>query len=245
MKKIKRGALAEKHINKFKELRRPTNFTPNYIVWECNLISGEFTLVSNTSPYSKPTLFDRTKFLDALHNGVRDYYKNVLGTFIRFLNSISSSSDISEYGLRLFVPIYLDYEELTYSIVQVQSMLGSCKQVTVVYITIIPLKEYDGEKIFFKTLKNDKRDEVARMFIVNNVNGYSIIGKVLTDRQLNIFKYACQGYSSNDIAKKLNTTKNNILKFNIRIKDSLSSFFEIEFESLQDTVNFYKSLFQN
>ncbi len=234
----------EKPITKHENEKNLFSLLPNVLSWKFNIATKSCKLVSSNCQYAKAIEYDYNTFIASIHKSTSNYYMHVFNAFISHINTLKPTLTYNNYCLQFFLPIYLEYDKLHYAIIYINPIQDNSPEIQNVYVSILALKEYSSEKIFYNVLKNYKLDNTIKPILHNNINSYAPIEKVLTKGQLEIFKYACQGYNSKEIAEKLETSRNNILKFNIRIKDRLSSFFDFEFDSIQAAVKFYKASFK-
>ena len=107
------------------------------------------------------------------------------------------------------------------------------------YFIALPLKKYDNENLSIQILNNFQKNGIATSQVKKKVAPFN----PLTEEQYEIFKFLLQSYPSDKIAEKLNKKRNNVLKYYLRINTRLSSYFDINFATVKDAVEYYKKAF--
>lgn len=219
------------------------DFPTNILVWKLNIRTNNFQILTNTHGNYRCDKFDYENFINSIHKSVSSYVVNVFYSFVDFLDTNKYCINPKSYCLQFFVPIYLENHEPSYAIIYISPSNNYFEEIQDFHVTVLPLKVYNHEEIFFNVLKDKNNDVKMKRMLTKTIDCYSPLKTVLTKKQLDIFKYTCQNLSSKEIAEELNTSRNNILKYNIRITERLSSFFDYEFDGIHNAASFYKSCF--
>ncbi len=147
---------------------------------------------------------------------------------------------LNDYRLQCFVPLKL--QEGGYILCNV-CVIPIIKKHTVqgFYFALTPLKEYANDFPTFNILKEKKKDTL----LTYQINSMVVIDDLLTKKQSEIFDLILRGFSSTEIAKQIDKKKETVFSYNIRIKEKLIEFFEIDFENVVDAVKYYQNCFLN
>lgn len=212
------------------------------LTWSLNLEDNNFKLLS---PHYAFNIISTNNFKSFLHSNrscFEDYFIEIFDSYHQFLltQRIHGNNDTSEYCLQYFLPFRLDNSG--YHFVTLYIMPEVINNIIVkFYFVIIPLKKCSNEAISFQIIKNQACDLTATDYVKNKIKVPRHIN--LTKDQAEIFSLLLYGYSSKKISVLLNKNQENILKYNIRIKDRLSSFFEVKFNTVMDAAQYYTNCF--
>lgn len=158
--------------------------------------------------------------------------------FFQNISSLQINSSFINYSLQSFLPLKLDNEKYSYVGLYIIPEIVN-NRIEGLYFTIIPLKEYNNEIITVNVLRDFTKDDYFTKRIKNTIP----ITDILTKDQLKVFSLLVRGYSSTRIASLLNKKPDNILKYNLRINDRLSNFFDIRFNTVREASSYYKNCF--
>lgn len=211
----------------------------NTLVYKFDVYNNQFIRLSSDHGYSNTNIYTFNKFMKGVKPCFKEYLVDV---FIAFYKLCAKDYRYcSVYCLQFFLPIKLNFDdEYTYSVVHIIPGNRS-KVVDEFCFVVMPIKEYENEALTVNIMKNHTRNLVLTEYIKRSVDAPE---NILTAKQLMVFKGLEEGLPSKVIAGYLGLDQNTILKYNIRIKDKLSDFFEVSFPTAMDAVDYYKKCFQ-
>jgi hypothetical protein len=210
----------------------------NLLVYRYDIHTDKFRLTSSEFGYESFNNTNLKKFLANIGPSFRKYFIDFFASYVNFLIENMDKDSIVKYTLQSFLPIKLKYNEYFFTALYVIPEFEN-KEVIGLCFILLPLKEYNNEVISIKILKDFEKNNRITSILWGEIQ----LEKILTEEQTKIAQLLLNHYSSKEIAVKLNKKHDNILKYNIRIKDRLSTFFNIEFDNAKDAVNYYKSCF--
>ncbi len=209
----------------------------NIIIWEFDLDSKDFTLLSQDFGFEKAGRINYKKFTKAIKPCYRNYYFNFFTEFQHFIKN-DKTENRDSYSLQAIIPMILHYKGYyLFSLYAVPAFKGG--RLSQWYFIALPLKKYNNENLSVQVHNNFQKNGTVTSQIKKKVAS----PKPLTEKQYNIFRLLLQGFSSYEIAEILNKKRNNVLKYYSRINDKLSSFFDINFATVKDAVEYYKKSF--
>lgn len=215
-----------------------------FLVWELDINTGGFRQLVGQCDYSKVKFMNLKGLVESIHPCTQDVFAKVFIEYCNLLLSKGLHQNDKKSVLQFFLPISLEFgQESVYSIMYICPGFGQGKNISRLYVTIIPLDNYIGQQLSFNILRGNIADQELNYKIKEKTKIHRKISEILTEHQLEVYEFISIGFNSRQIASKLNTTKNNILKLNIRIKDRLSGFFGIDFKSVQEAVSYFNRCF--
>jgi len=210
----------------------------NLLVYIYDIQTNEFNLNSSDFGYQNFTNTNLKVFFNSIKPCFRNYFIEYFASYIQFLTENINKNSNSEYSLQSFLPIKLKKDEYYFVTLYIIPEVVDYKIVEL-YFILLPLKVYNNEIIIVNVLKDFKNDYCNTCRVRNRIQ----LEDILTEEQTKIANLIWNGYSSKKIADKLNKKHNNILKYNIRIKDRLSDFFNVKFDNAKEAIYYCKSCF--
>ena len=223
-------------------IKNKSNESFNYIdifdvlVWKLNLKNKSFYLLSSDFDYKYISTSDFKKFLHTIKPCFQEYFLNYFKNYFQLL--FENKLLLAEYRFQGFIPIKLTEEDYTLSNICIIPIIMNHK-VEGFYFTVTPLKGYRNEYPDFSVLKHRKEHKLMTYQLNKKVR----ISDLLTNKQSEVFELILNGYSSTKIALHLNKKKETVFSYNIRIKEKMTAFFEIDFDTVVDSANYYKNCF--
>jgi len=223
-------------------IKNKTVSTINYfdifdvLVWKLTLKDKSFRLISSDFEYKNVSSCDFKKFLQMIKPCFQDYFINYFKKYFQLF--FENRLQLEDYRFKGFLPLKLKRENYYLSAICIIPIVKN-HNIEGFYFTLTPLKIYCNECPSFSVLNTRKENKLMTYRLNKSVS----IGNMLTKKQSDIFDLILKGYSSTKIADHLNKKKETVFSYNIRIKDKLTSFFEIEFDSVVDAANYYKKCF--
>mgnify|MGYP001942747740 CR=1 FL=1 len=223
-------------------IKNKSDETFNYIdifdvlVWKLNLKNRSFYLLSSDFGYKDISTSDFKKFLQSIKPCFQEYFVNFFKSYFQLL--FENKLQLVEYRFQGFIPFKLAEEDYTLCNICIIPIITNHK-VEGFYFTVTPLKNYRNEYPHFSVLKNRKEHKLMTYQLNRKVR----ISDILTKKQSDVFELILNGYSSTKIAEHLNKKKETVFSYNIRIKEKMTAFFEIDFETVVDSANYYKNCF--
>jgi DNA-binding CsgD family transcriptional regulator len=210
------------------------------LIWKYNVHNNKFKLISSNFGYTGITNSLFKSFLNSIKPCFLDYFTDFLASYIKFLTLRENIKNYSRYQFQSFVPIKLDSEGYYFSTLYIIPEITETKGLELHFL-LIPLKRHTDEPITFNVLRDSKKDDTLTRQLKSRI-GLSL-EKILTREQIDIFNLLLRGYSYKKTAFYLNKKPDNILKYNRRINNRLSSHFDIDFNSATDAAKYYKNCF--
>lgn len=208
------------------------------LIWNYKIQNREFRLLSSDFGYASVTTCDFKQFLKTIKPCFQDYFVDLFLNYIQFLKE--QDEHAAEITFQGFFPVRLHHDEYFYCTLNIVPGFENHK-VSELNFYLIPLKEYNNEVVSYKVLfGKDRRRSTVKKTLGNEMD---LMKQILTPDQISIFQLVMLGYSSSRIASVLKKKRNNVLKYNIRIKERLSNFFDIEFDTVSEAAKYYKSCF--
>jgi len=189
----------------------------NLLTYIYNIHTNEFKLSSSSFGYQNFTDTNLKGFLHSIRPCFRNYFIESFASFVQFLTENRNLNN--KYSLQSFLPIKLKKDEYYFVVLYIIPKVVDSKIVEF-YFILLPLKIYNNEVLIINVLKKFKNDYYNTCQIRSKIQ----LENILTEEQTKIANLLYKGYSSKIIAEKLNKKHDNILKYNIRIKDRLSNF---------------------
>lgn len=206
------------------------------LVYSYNINNDKFKLMSLSFGYRNFTHTNLKTLLHTISPCFRNYFIEFFASYLQFLSEKQSKN--AKYSLQAFLPMKLKKNESFFATLYILPEVIDYKIVEL-YFVLLPLKIYNKEVITITVLKDLKKDHNATRKVKNGIQ----LEKILTHEQTKIANLLLKGRSSKEISDRLNKKHDNILKYNIRIKDRLSVFFDIKFDTAKEAVNYYKNCF--
>jgi len=210
----------------------------NLLIYNYKIKIDQLKLISPRYNFKKLNYSDLGEFLQVIKPCFKIYFTDYFSLFIQFLTENTNKELDSKFTLQLFLPFKNKKGKYIFDALYIFPEILDNKIIEL-YFIILPLKVYKGEVITINILKNFKKDNYITSKIRNKIQ----LENVLTKEQIKIADLLHIGYSSKEIAIKLEKKLDNILKYNIRIKERLSSFFDTDFSSAKIAVDYYKNFF--
>mgnify|MGYP000712016805 CR=1 FL=1 len=206
------------------------------LVWKLNLKNNSFNLISSDFDYKNISTCDFKKFLKNIKPCFQEYFLNYFKNYFQLL--FENKLLLAEFRFQGFIPLKLTEEDYTLSNICIIPIKTNHK-VDGFYFTVTPFKKYRNEFPHFSVLKDRKEQKLMTYQLNKKVR----ISDLLTNKQSEVFELILNGYSSTKIAIHLGVKKETVFSYNIRIKDKMTAFFEIDFETVIDAANYYKNCF--
>ncbi|WP_343795981.1 hypothetical protein [Gaetbulibacter jejuensis] len=222
----------------------------NILVWKFEAVEEKFTLLSAYHSYDRPKSMSFEMFVSSIKNCFSQYFIDLVLDFMKQVNDVKNPNRHNQC-LQVFLPLIVDYgRDHSYVALYISPVVpthmhsGNSILYEDFYFVAIPLKEYEGEPISFNLFIDMKRD-VKSTQSLKIKNNEIYVDQILTRKQLKVFKLMIDNKNSREIAKALGASYSSILKFNIRITSVLSDFFDKQFNSVNEAINYYKKCFCN
>ncbi|MDO5978127.1 hypothetical protein [Flavivirga spongiicola] len=206
------------------------------LVYSYNISNDKFKLISLSFGYKNFTHTNLKTLLHTISPCFRNYFIEFFALYLQFISEKQSKN--AKYSLQAFLPMKLKENESFFATLYILPEVIDYKIVELHFV-LLPLKVYNKEVITITVLKDLKKDYNITRKVKNEIQ----LEKILTHEQTKIADLLHKGCSSKEISDRLNKKHDNILKYNIRIKDRLSVFFNVKFDTAKEAVNYYKSCF--
>ncbi|MDO5978128.1 hypothetical protein [Flavivirga spongiicola] len=214
------------------------SFIFDVLVWSLDIKTNNFRQISSNFDYNAISTCNFKNFLLAIKPCFQSYFVDYFVDYFNVLIENKNKINISDCRFQSFLPVKLKQNKYFFANLCIIPEVQNNKIVELFFV-ITPLKEYQNEVLNFGILKGRKKDEL----LTNQINNQVYAENLFTKEQVEIFNLLVLGYSSSRISEILNKKKDNILKYNIRIKDKLASFFNIDFNNVKEAANYYKKCF--
>jgi len=203
------------------------------LVWNLNIKTNNFKQISSNFGYNAISTCNLKLFLQAIKPCFYDYF---IEYFIEYFSILIEKKHDCRF--QSFLPIKLKQDKYFFVNLCIIPELQDNKIVELCFV-ITPLKEYQDEVLDFRILNGRKKNKL----LTHQINNKVYAENLFTNEQREVFNLLVLGYSSNKIAEILNKKKENIFKYNIRINDKLTSFFNIDFNNVKEATVYYKKCF--
>ncbi|MEC3908731.1 hypothetical protein VOI54_17015 [Tamlana sp. 2201CG12-4] len=216
--------------------------TDEIIIWNLNVETLIFDLASLNFGNANVTSCSFKKFTALIKYCFRGYFIEALKEFEEFLNNRFFRVKNSIYHMEIVLPIHINNKNFTYSLLKVipETNKGKIKDFCFV---LTPIKEYNNEVISMQVFKSFVKCNNTTTYVKNRI----FIKTIFTFSQEKVFFLLLEekGLSSSCIAEDLNKDILAIDKYKIMIHNRLSHFFDINFNTVYDAVDYYKKCFEN
>jgi len=203
------------------------------IIWTMEIETRNFKLITPLYGFDNIKVSSGKSFLNLIRPCFRNYFLNILMVYIENL----TPSSINNSSLQCLLPMRLENSTYFLSLLICTPVIDQGKWK--LYFNLLPCKEYALEPISINMLRNNNFDFEMTRTLKNKVK----IEQLFTSSQYKIFELLQKGYSSREIGTILYKNHDNILKFNTRIKKVISDFFEMDFPTAKEAVNYYNLCF--
>lgn len=202
-----------------------------------NLNRKELVFICQDSKYNN---IQCANFMKLIKPCFVDFFIETFNNFFNYIVLNSNEISNSKISIKFLMPLKLNVEEYIYSGLYLIPVFENSHIIGFQFI-IIPIKKFEKEYLSFNVYSEKLRDSKLldeKLFSVTPP-------KLFTDKQKLIVHYIEKGHHSSSIANILNLKTETIYKMNIRIKNILSDFFDIEFIDSKEAINYYKRCFSS
>jgi len=207
------------------------------LVWSYYFNKGDFNLISSDFGYTNVPSCDFKKFIELIKPCFQDYILKYFTTYLLFILDKKNKTSNNNYRIQGFIPVELKRGSYYYTNICILPIVET--DLVGFHFTFTPLKPCHNEPIFLEVLHGRKKDHQ----FTNQIKSRVPVENIFTQKQADVFDLILLGYSSTKIAELLNKKKENVFRYNIRINEKLTSFFNIDFENVTEAVNYYKNCF--
>lgn len=214
-------------------------FIPENLSWQLDLSTGSFNFIGKTDSFGK---FAHLKTIN-FHFFINLIKKCFIKTHIDLIENIVKvslnkiSSEQSRISFQALLPIKLSTEY--YYVKQTIIPLYYKERLIALRFINIPIKKHSGEAYNIEGLLNYEYSEEISTLLKQQMP----MPHILTKSQEKASKLIRKGLNAAEIAQLQEKTKAGVYKLNRKILETLTDFFEIEFENVQHAVNYYYQCF--
>ena len=215
------------------------SFVPENLTWILHLEDRRFEFVGSTSTFGhlKNILF--IHFIKLVPKYFMDDYLKGVGAFVSLFSPNGLYNVNVHTQLHLLIPMRLLEDQYFYVKQTISPKLKGNKLVAI-QIVNISIKRYEEENYNIMMHTHGRVDWALTKIIKRKMAPPSFF----SIEQKKTIELICEGYTSGEIAFKLNKTKAAVYKLNRKILEKISNYFEIEFNNVHQAVTFYTNCFE-
>ncbi len=208
------------------------------IIWNYDIQRKVLKLTTDSFVYDNAHNTNLQKLLQTIKPCYAEYFVEFVITFHDFLLQITKQKQEIRYSIQCSLPMRMNSNE--YSLVQLYVIpRGFFGYIDAIKFIALPIKEYENEVISIHVLENWKENTTITQSLLKKTP----VRPILTTDQKAVFELLIKGCSREDVAKRLNKKEHNLKNLFFLIQNRISTFFEIQFNSLEEALGFYQKSF--
>lgn len=223
----------------FDKIQNFNNNIINTVAWNYNVKNKKFELIYSNGNFNNISNVNLKMFFNSIKPCFGNYLSEFLCLYIDNFSGKKTVPIMEDSYIQTILPVKLNKREETLVTLYIIPKVDY-KSIVELSFFAIPLKKYRKEALSINILKNGRVKKGATTHLKRKITSQT---EIFTKEQLVVFNLLLKGYSSANIARFLDKKQKNVLRFNIRINYKLSCFFDINFNTINDAISYYKECF--